>query len=238
MGSLRLRKGIIAIGLAVGLSALGITIYSISANHKIMAKNTNINKVNPIERNIASNSNDKRMVSSASFLPMDNAEMTKRASLIIVGTIKDVRPAYKGLGMARETKDKLSGKGMTQKQIDIMEKGQAKLIWTDVVIDVEQYKKSDMLANKTKKEIVMRTRGGSVDGETLTAEGFYSFDKKDIGQRCLLFLGRVYDDALEPFTQGTFRIEGDNLVNDCFPNYNTTVSAMFDTIDKNISEVQ
>ena len=91
--------------------------------------------------------------SGSTFLHMDRAELTAKASWVVVGNVLSVESFWTKSG---------------------------RIIVTEAMVEVE-----DAILGETPSVVIVRTFGGTVNGFTVEAHGFPTFEK---GERLLLFL--------------------------------------------------
>jgi hypothetical protein len=175
---------------------------------------------------------NKTILTSATFENLDTAAMTNKADVIVLGSIKEVQPAYKGIKFTKEIRDKLR-QGLTEAEAQLQEEDESNKIYTNAIIEVDTYLKTDSAIDTSKKKITIRLLGGTAEGITQEVSRFPKFEKKDENQPVLLFLGRSFDGILQPFTQGTFKIKGNKAINDNFTDKNLEMPTMLDKIKDN-----
>ena len=116
--------------------------------------------------------------SGSTFLHMDRAELTAKASAVVVGNVLSVESFWTKSGI---------------------------VIVTEAMVEVE-----DAILGEAPSVVVVRTFGGTVNGYTVEAHGFPTFEK---GERVLLFLqqDKAVPDATRVlgFQEGKYRLTVD-----------------------------
>lgn len=172
----------------------------------------------------------------ASYKKISLAEMIKKADTIVIGKIVAVQPSY-SFGLISDSQT-VQGKLIEQLTPEQKkERDQAYLMGlrTNVVIRVDKLLKSDTSLKSTDKTIIFNFTGGTTNGQ---AAKFYKapfFNNNNVGKEYLLFLTKSFDSTTSIMPQGSFKVKGNCIENDCFPDKNTTLKALTKEIEKTTS---
>jgi hypothetical protein len=219
----------------VALTLVGYKAHSmVNFQQNLLGNDKESSNVSSVDNEAKRQSSNRIIKLSGSALPLDDAELSREADVIVIGEVKEIKQSHRGIEYNDKIREELARSNMTPEAIKIQEERDKNYVFTNVALKVEQYLKTDLGTESKPNEIVVKTTGGTAGGITLvTDKEMPRFEDRDKGKKVLLFLERSYDDSLRPFVQGSFKIEGEQAINEYFPENNMAMSNMQETVNVN-----
>ena len=206
-----IRYGILLVGI-ISLLTLNVSALSNPSNDSIKLKNNSLEPIN--------------IIMEISLIGYTHEELSNRSDTIVIGTVKEILPSKWNSADGKQPNKAITEINPTED-----------IIYTDVVISVDEYLKKPL----SSKELIVRVTGGTIGSSSMTTDDEASFNT---GEKVLLYLMKDDNSATKDVgpehfivkgcLQGKFTLTDDGKA--IRPDETTTLDELLSTINQTVNK--